>query len=222
VGVVADPGLGKSRLSFEFTERCRARGITVYEAHGVSHGKLIPFLPVFELFRSFFRITDEDSEQAAREKIAGRMLLLDESLRDALPLLFDFLGVPDPDRPLTPMEREARQRQLYGTVKRLVQARSRREPAVVLLEDLHWFDGGSEGVLGVLVDAARATRTLLIVNFRPEYRADWMQKSCYQQLPLLPLEPAAIDELLHDLLGADPSLAKLPDRIRERTGGNPP
>ena len=45
VGVVADPGLGKSRLCFEFVERCRARGITVYEAHGVSHGKLIPFLP---------------------------------------------------------------------------------------------------------------------------------------------------------------------------------
>src|SRR5215470_4027845 len=44
IGVVADPGLGKSRLCFEFTERCRARGIAVYEAHGVSHGKLIPFL----------------------------------------------------------------------------------------------------------------------------------------------------------------------------------
>jgi class 3 adenylate cyclase/tetratricopeptide (TPR) repeat protein len=221
VGVVADPGLGKSRLSFEFTERCRARGITVYEAHGVSHGKLIAFLPVFELFRAFFRITDEDSEQAARDKIAGRMLLLDESLRDALPLVFDFLSVPDPERPLLPMEPEARQRQLYATVKRLMQARSQREPAVVLLEDLHWFDGGSEGVLEVLVDAARATRTLLVVNFRPEYHSDWMQKSYYQQLPLLPLEPAAIDELLHDLLGADPSLAKLPARIRERTGGNP-
>ena len=221
VGLVADPGLGKSRLSFEFTERCRARGITVYEAHGVSHGKLIPFLPVLELFRAFFRITDEDSEQVAREKIAGRMLLLDESLRDALPLILDFLGVPDPDRPLPPMEPEARQRQLYATVKRVVQARSRREPAVVLLEDLQWFDGGSEGVLEVLVDAARATRTLLVVNFRPEYHAGWMQRSYYQQLPLLPLAPAAIDELLRDLLGADPSLAELPDRIRELDGRHP-
>jgi class 3 adenylate cyclase len=135
VGVVADPGLGKSRLCFEFTERCRARGITVYEAHGVSHGKLIPFLPVLELFGAFFRITDEDSGQAAREKIAGRMLLLDESLGEVLSLVFDFMSVPDPERPLPPMEPEARQRQLYATVKRVVQARSRREPGVVLLED---------------------------------------------------------------------------------------
>jgi class 3 adenylate cyclase len=96
VGVVAHPGFGKSRLCFEFAERCRARGITVYEAHGVSHGKLIPFLPIVELFRAFFRISDQDGSEAAREKIAGRMLLLDEGLKDALPLVFDFLDVPVP------------------------------------------------------------------------------------------------------------------------------
>ena len=114
VGVVAHPGLGKSRLCFEFAERCRARGITVYEAHGVSHGKLIPFLPILELFRAFFRITEQDGSEAAREKIAGRMLLLDEGLNDALPLMFDFLGVPDPERPVPQMDPEARLRQLFG------------------------------------------------------------------------------------------------------------
>jgi class 3 adenylate cyclase/predicted ATPase len=221
VGVVAGPGLGKSRLCFEFVERSRARGITVYEAHGISHGKLIPFLPVLELFRAFFRITEQDGDQAAREKIAGRMLLLDEALRDALPPMFDFLGVPDPERPAAPMSPEERQRQLLAVVKRVAQARSRREPAVVVLEDLHWFDEASEVVLEVLVETVASARTLLVVNFRPEYRAAWMQKSYYQQLPLLPLGPEAIAELLRDLLGTDPSLAAVGGRIRERTGGNP-
>ena len=221
VGVVANPGLGKSRLCFEFVERCRAHGITVYEAHGVSHGKLIPFLPVLELYRAFFRITEQDSDEAAREKIAGRMLLLDEALRDALPPMFDFLGVPDPERPVPQMRPEERQRQLLAIVKRVAQARSRREPAVVLLEDLHWFDEASEAVLEVLVETAASTRTLLAVNFRPEYHAGWMQKSYYQQLPLLPLAPEAIAELMQDLLGTDPSLAALGSRIRERTGGTP-
>src|SRR5262249_31614215 len=138
VGVVAHPGFGKSRLCFEFAERCRARGITVYEAHGVSHGKLIPFLPILELFRAFFRITDQDGSEAAREKPAGRMLLLDEGLKDALLLMFDFLEVPDPDRPVPQMEPQIRLRQLFGVFKRIVQARSRREPAVILFEDLHW------------------------------------------------------------------------------------
>ncbi|MGH7819006.1 MAG: adenylate/guanylate cyclase domain-containing protein, partial [Candidatus Binatia bacterium] len=144
VGVVADPGVGKSRLCFELAERCRARGLAVYETHGVSHGKLTPFLPVLELFRAFFRITQRDGADAAREKIAGRMLLLDEGLRDALPLLFPFLGVADPGSDAPPADPEERLRQLLGIVKRVAEARSRREPAVVLLEDLHWFDGGSE------------------------------------------------------------------------------
>jgi class 3 adenylate cyclase/tetratricopeptide (TPR) repeat protein len=221
IGVVAHPGFGKSRLCFEFAERCRARGITVYEAHGVSHGKLIPFLPILELFRAFFRIADQDSSDAAREKIAGRMLLLDEGLKDALPLVFDFLAVADPERPVPQMEPEVRLRQLFAIVKRVTQARSRREPAVILLEDLHLFDGGSDAVLDVLVDTAEGMRTLVVVNFRPEYHAGWMQRSYYQQLPLLPLGSEAIAELLRDLLGTDVSVASLGSRIRERTAGIP-
>jgi AAA ATPase domain/Adenylate and Guanylate cyclase catalytic domain len=131
IGVVAHPGPGKSRLCFEFAEHCRARGITVYEAHGFPHGKLAPFLPILDLLRVVFRITEQDSSEAARDKIAGRMLLLDEGLKDALPLMFDFLGVSDPDRPAPQMEPEVRLRQLFGVVKRVSQARSRREPAVI-------------------------------------------------------------------------------------------
>jgi predicted ATPase len=71
------------------------------------------------------------------------------------------------------------------------------------------------------VEAIAGTRALIVVNFRPEYHAAWMQKSYYHQLPLLPLGPEAITELLRDLLGTDPSLAGLGDRIRKRTGGNP-
>src|SRR5262249_42399607 len=89
VGVVAEPGTGKSRLCYEFAECCRARGIVVHEAHGLSHAKLVPFLPILEIFRAFFRITEQDSNEAAREKIAGRMLLLDETLAEGLPLVFD-------------------------------------------------------------------------------------------------------------------------------------
>ncbi len=100
VGVVAEAGTGKSRLCFEFAERCRAREIPVYEAHGVAHGKAVSLLPILEFFRSYFGITEHDTSRAARDKIAGRMLLLDETLAEGLPLMFDFLGVPDPSDPL--------------------------------------------------------------------------------------------------------------------------
>src|SRR5215211_5112227 len=217
LGVVAEPGLGKSRLCYELAQRCRERGITVYEAHGVAHGKRVPWLVVLELMRGYFGIGEQDAAEAARDRVASKVLLLDEALSDALPLLFEFLGVPDPERPAPRMDPEARQRQIFATVRRLMHARSRREPTFILIEDLQWLDGSSEAFLKNLVEALPGTRTLLLVNFRPEYHAGWMQKSYYQQLPLPPLGARAIEELL----GPDPSLDGLSQLIAERTGGNP-
>jgi class 3 adenylate cyclase len=221
VGVVADAGAGKSRLCFEFAERCRARGITVRQAHGVSHGKMISFLPVLELLRGFFEISDRDGPQVARNKIAGALLLLDREFEAALPLLFDFLGVSDPDRPSSALAAAERERRILAVIARLLELRSERQPGVILIEDLHWVDGGTEAFLANVSELAERTRTLLLVNFRPEYRADWMQRSTYQQIPLRALGAEAVGELLRHLLGEDPSLAGLPGRIRERTGGNP-
>jgi hypothetical protein len=85
--------------------------------------------------------------------------------------------------------------------------------------------GGEEALSSLLAGARRlavaSERALLLVTFRPEFHAAWMQKSYYQQIPLLPLPAEAVGELLRELLGTDPSLERLGKRIRERTGGNP-
>jgi adenylate cyclase len=221
VGIVGEPGVGKSRLCQDFVDRCQSRGISVYSGHGVSHGKAIPYLPILELYRRFFRINERDDAEAARDKIASRMLALHESLRDALPLTFEFLGVADSEHPAPRIDPDARRRRLFAIVKRGIRGVSRREPWVILFEDLQWFDPGSEEWVEVFVEAVARTRCLLVVNFRPEFHAGWMQKSYYQQIPLLPLPAKAVGELLRELLGTDPSLARLSSRIRERTGGNP-
>src|SRR5205814_6449644 len=77
----------------------------------------------------------------------------------------------------------------------------------------------SEAFLANLVEAVAGTRTLVVVSFRPEYDAAWMRRSYYQRLALPPLGPEAIAELLADLLGTDPSLAGLDERIRTRPAG---
>jgi class 3 adenylate cyclase/tetratricopeptide (TPR) repeat protein len=221
IGVVADAGTGKSRLCFEFVERCRSKGLRVNQGSGVPHGKNIPLLPILQVFRSYYGITDEDDDRSSREKIAGRMLLIDENFRDSLPFVFDFMGVPDPQRPAPAMDPDARQKVLFGVMRRLVESRSTDDPVITLIEDLHWVDAGTETWLEQMVDLAASTRTLLLVNFRPEYHAGWMQKSYYRQLPLLPLGLDAVQELLTDLLGTDDSIAGLGRAIHERTAGNP-
>jgi tetratricopeptide (TPR) repeat protein len=221
VGIVGAAGVGKSRLCLEFAAQVRARSIAIQQAHCPPYGKAIPLLPALELLRDVFGITERDAPQAAREKIAGRLVLLDEWFRELLPVVFDFLNVGEATAAALRGDPETRQRQLFAFVRRLVQARSQREPAVILLDDLHWIDPASDAFLAQLVEATAGTRTLLVANFRPEYHADWMQRPSYQQLALQQLGPEAIGELLRDLLGGDPTLGDLAERIRERTGGNP-
>jgi class 3 adenylate cyclase/tetratricopeptide (TPR) repeat protein len=221
LGVVADAGTGKSRLCAEFIESCRAQGIQVLEARGVAHGKAIPMLPMLELWRAFYGIGEGDDPEASRAKIAGRLLMMDEGYREMLPIVFDVFGVPDPANPAPPIDAEQRQKRLHAVVKRILHDPNYGETRVFLLEDLHWFDGASDGFLQTIVESSPATRDLLLLNFRPEYQAPWMQRSYYQHLPLQPLDPEAIRDLLRDQLGEDPSVAGLPELIHEHTRGNP-
>ena len=221
IGIVGEPGVGKSRLCHEFTERRRAQGVPVYHAAGQAHAKSVPLMPVLQVMRTYFEISEQDSDQTARERIAGRLLLLDQGFVDDLPLVFEFLAVADPDHPAPRMDPEARQRQLLDFTKRMIHAQAARDPGINLFEDLHWLDPASEVFLENHVEASQGTPSLTIVNFRPEYRASWMSKPYYREIALTPLGPEAIDELLVHLLGTDPSLDGVPQLIRERTAGNP-
>jgi class 3 adenylate cyclase/tetratricopeptide (TPR) repeat protein len=222
IGIVAEPGVGKSRLCHEFAERCRGRGIEVFECQAQAHARSIPFMPVLQMLRSYFGISDADPERLVREKIAGRALLLDSQFVEELPLLFDFLGVPDPDRPLPQLSPEARHRALRSAVCRLVRAPNRRDSIVTLVEDLHWMDEGSATLLAELIGSVEGTKTLAIVNFRPEYDSStWSGASTYQRVSLEPLSHDDTAELLRDLVGEDPSMDGLVGLLHERTAGNP-
>jgi len=222
VGVVGEPGVGKSRLCHEFAERCRARGIPFIEAHAVAHGKTIPLLPWMELMRNAFGVTEQDGDDMARQKIAGRLLMIDPQLHDSLPIMFEFLGVPDRARPAPRLTPEAMQREVFDVHKRLMQTRSRRgEFWAFLLEDLHWFDAASDAMLAALEELTPHTPTFRLTTFRPGYHARWMESPHYRQLAVQPLGADALAELLRDLLGTDPSVAAVAERLPERTGGNP-
>ncbi|HSK50695.1 MAG TPA: adenylate/guanylate cyclase domain-containing protein [Solirubrobacterales bacterium] len=221
VAIAAEPGAGKSRLCHEFAQRCRERGLEVFEAQAQAHGTSIPFMPVLQMLRAYFGIADREPGRASREKIAGRTLLLDPGFAEDLPLLFDFLGIPDPDRPPPQISGEAKQRALRGIVCRLAGSPARRHTIVIVVEDLHWIDEGSESMLAALAGAIDGTQTLVVVNFRPEYTPPWPSLPSHRQLSLGPLEPADTRELLRDIAGEDPSLDGLEEPVHERAAGNP-
>jgi class 3 adenylate cyclase/predicted ATPase len=207
VGVMGEPGLGKSRLFYEFKLLSQASCL-VLEAYSVPHGKASPYLPVIELLKSYFRIEPRDDERTRREKVTGKVLTLDRSLEDTLPYLFALLGIADPSGSLQQMDPQIRRRRTFEALKRLFLRESLNQPLILIFEDLHWIDGETQGLLDVFSESVASARILLLTNYRPEYRHEWGQKTYYTQLRLAPFGRVEAEEFLDVLLGntvgADP------------------
>ncbi len=220
VAAVAEAGVGKSRLLYEFKAISQS-GCMVLEAFSVSHGKASAFLPVIDLLWSYFEISSDDDERRRREKINGKVLTLDRSLEDALPYLYALLGLSDANSPLGEMEPQTRKRRALEAIKRILLRESLSQPLIVIFEDLHWVDNESQAFLNLLADSIATARILMLVNYRPEYRHEWGHKTYYTQLRLDPLGKESADEMLGALLGEGVEVAPLKRLIIERTAGNP-
>jgi predicted ATPase len=200
VGVMGEPGLGKSRLFYEFKLTSQS-GCLLLEAYSVSYGKASPYLPLLELLKSYFQIQPQDEERTRREKMIGKVLGLDRSLEDTLPYLFALLGVDEPTSSLQQMDPQIRRRRTFDAVKKLFLRESLNQPLILIFEDLHWIDTETQGFLDVLSESVASARILLLVNYRPEYRHEWGSKTYYIQLRLTPLGKAEAEEFLDVLLG---------------------
>src|SRR6267378_3948615 len=220
VGVVGEAGIGKSRLCFEFAESCRGKGIRVFEARVLAHGRATPFQPVLELLRDYFGLRVKECVEVSRGRVLERLVALSLA-EQTTSVLLEFLGLADPLRAAIKLDPKARKTLLLDFVRTLPRSGPADVTAVVIIEDLHWIDAASEEFVEALADAVVGTRTLLVVNFRPGFAAALMQRSHYRQINMPPLPPAQAAILLQDHFGDDPSLALLSRNIIERAQGNP-
>lgn len=219
VGVVGGPGVGKTRLLYEFTRAERPHHWSLLETRAASYSKGTPYRPLIELLKTYFRIEDCDDRPTVRERITGRLRALDAAFEPTLSALLALLDVPVEDphwQALDPLQR--RQRTLDACTHLLLR-QSQLQPLLAVVEDLHWIDTETQAFLDSLVEHLPTARILLLLSYRPEYLHQWGSKSCYTQLRLHPLPPESAEALLEGLLGNDSSLALLKPRLIDRTRG---
>ncbi|MBI2469054.1 MAG: AAA family ATPase [Candidatus Rokubacteria bacterium] len=221
VALVGEPGVGKSRLFWEFTHSHRTQGWLIVESGSVSYGKASAYLPVTDLLRAYFQIEARDDARKIREKVTGKVVSLDRALEPSLPPLLGLLDVPVEESEWQRLEPSQRRQRTLDGVKRLLLRESQVQPLIIVFEDLHWIDSETQALLDSLVESLPTARSLLLVNYRPEYQHGWGGKTYYQQLQIDPLPPESAAELLDPLLGRDAALAPLKRLLIERTEGNP-
>jgi len=221
IGVVGEPGVGKSRLFWEFIASHRTPDSLSLVGTAASYGKATPYLPVIDLLKAHFGIEPRNDASEVRERMTEKVLSLERALAPALPALLALLDVSADDAQWQELDPQQKRRRTLEAVKLLLVEESRRQPVVLVFEDLHWVDSETQAVLDTLVESLPGHRVLLLVSYRPEYRHAWGGKTYYAQLRLDPLSPKNAHALLDRLVGRDEATAALKTVLIERTGGNP-
>jgi class 3 adenylate cyclase len=225
VATMADPGVGKSRLFYEFKATSQL-GWMQLEAFSFSHDKASAYVPVVDLLGRYFDIEAEDDGRKRREKVAGKIAILDRALEDTLPYLYGLLGLIEDNDPLAGMDAPIRRQRTLEALKRILLRESLNQPLMIIFEDLHSIDDESQAFLNLLAESIGTAKLLMLVNYRPEYSHQWNSKTYYTQLRLDPLGGESASEMLDALLrvGApaiDDSLAALKRLIIEKSEGTP-
>jgi len=217
VNVVGPPGIGKSRVAREVAALAAVRGLEVFWAFCESHARDVPFHAVTRLPRAGSGVAGVDAGDAARARLRTAVPA-DADPQDLL-LLDDLLGIADPDVPLPQIDPDARRRRLTALINTATLART--DPALFIIEDVHWIDAVSEAMLADLLTVIPQTKLIVLITSRPEYEGTLTRVHGAQTIALAPLGNSETTALLGELLGPEPSVGELAAVIAERAAGNP-
>jgi adenylate cyclase len=213
MAVKGPPGIGKSRITREVEAIAKRRGVEVISTFCESHSSGIPFHAVAGLFRGFFGVGGLAREQA---RAKTRATLPDFDPGD-LVLLDELLGIGDVELNEGDIDPDARRRRLTNLLGTALLARG---AALYIIEDAHWIDAVSESMLTDFISVVPGTHALALITYRPEYRGP-LQAEDTMTLSLAPLDASQASALTAELLGSDPSVARLAAQVAERGAGNP-
>jgi tetratricopeptide (TPR) repeat protein len=221
VGIVGEPGIGKSRLLYEFRQSLGGAPVTYLEGRCLSYGSSIPYLPVLDMLRHACRLAETDSADVITEKVRLSLEVLGMEVEEAAPYLLARLGIKEgTDRlaVLTPEAINIRTREIF---RQMCLQGSRQRPLILAVENLHWVDKASEAYFASVVETLPGASILLLLTYRPGYRPPWLGKTYATQMALQPLPPWDSLKVVHSVLQRDEIPDPLAQVILTKAEGNP-
>ena len=220
VSIGGDAGIGKSRLLYEFRQGLARREVEYLEAHCLSYGSGVPYLPVLDLVRGACRLTDTDTPEAASEKVRAALDEAGLDARELAPYLLHLLGVKEQGDGVLVQSHEALKTRIFEILREMLRRRSRRRPIVMVVEDLHWMDATSAEFFDSLAEAAAGAPILFIATYRPGYRPPWNDRSYATHAALQPLDPDEARRVVQAVLRDSDVPGALVEVILAKAEGN--
>ena len=219
--IMAEAGLGKSRLLYEFRKVIANENMTFLEGKCLSYSRGVAYHPVTDILKSNFDIRESDGDFEIKEKVKDGLKTLRADEASILPYLLELLGIENSGIDKILMSPEVKKDRIIKTVKGITLKGSEIRPLVVAVEDLHWTDKSTEDYLKSLLDSISGARVFLIFTYRPEFVHTWGAKSFHSQLNLNRLSNRESLAMVAHLLGTEDIDQRLEDVILEKTEGVP-
>ena len=221
VGIVGEPGMGKSRLILEFRKGLPPGEYTYREGNCIHYGEAIAYLPILGILRSYFDITEGENEATSKDKLYQRLASLDGQLTHTLPPLQELLSLSVDDQSYLSLEPAQRRERVFEAIRYLLVTESQTHPLILAIEDLHWIDKTSEEFLSFFIKGLPGAPILLLLLYRPEYTPEWVSKTFYSQIRVDHLTERPSAELVQAMLSEGEVSPEISDFIVGRTAGNP-
>jgi predicted ATPase len=221
VGVVGEPGIGKSRLVYEFRGSVMGRDLAYLEGRCLSHGSTTPYLPVLDLIRHQCGLTNTRNPATITAKVQLRLQEMGMEPEVWAPYLLWLLGVHTESDPLAMLSPPVIKERILETLLQMWHRASQQRPLVIVVEDLHWIDAASEECLAALTQRLASAPILLLLTYRPGYRPPWMDKSYATQLAIHRLSPPESLLVMLSILQTEAIPGPLEEELLAKAEGNP-
>jgi class 3 adenylate cyclase/tetratricopeptide (TPR) repeat protein/ribosomal protein L40E len=221
VGLAGEAGSGKSRLLYELRQRLGSRPVAYLAGRCLSYGTGIPYLPLLDLLRGAWGLTESPSPAEAAAKIRASLAEVGDDPGESLPYFLRLLGIKEGADGLAGLEPQAIQTRTFAALRRMLLAASRRSLLILEIEDLHWIDATSEELLASLVEALAAASILLLVTYRAGYPPRWMDKSYATQINMRSLSAEDSRTVVAAILKRSQVSEELASSVLPKAEGNP-
>ena len=232
--IIGEAGLGKSRLALELKVYLKDKDVNWYEGRSISIGQTVNYWPFLDILRTHLNLIDVDSESDVAQKLKESMTdLFPHKWKDILPFLGHLLSIKfgnELDDILSYFTPEQIRHQMLMRLRDVFIAIARREPLLLILEDLHWSDDSSMDLISLLMDELATNPLMLLCIYRPEEEhrcrqiGDVASRKClerYTEITLKKLSIIQSCQLVESLLEVDDLSEPAKDIILRKSEGNP-
>lgn len=220
VDVVAEPGMGKSRLLHEFRRGITDSGVLVLIGNCSPIGRRTAFLPFIEIVREWSHVRAGEAEDEIQQKLSTSLAYFGLDTAENAGLLLNLLGLVPGAGALAGLDGVLVGLHTRDLLRRMVRVACDRAQTVLMIEDLHWIDSASQELLDDILAHAAGLPLLVIHTRRPEYEPTWRAAPQVETLALERLSADSMRGLIQTRMQVDAAPEALVRHVTQRADGN--